>query len=134
MNVRTFDIAVGLGGHGLLLGPTTPGAAGNWVHLEVQHYALPVGTTLLVYAVNQSGQLIGRDGTVGATSRTRPRNDRKRASDSGRNLLTGEQSVYLRAGEELRFALLTGDHVVDTTPQVTAVATATERSISTSPE
>ena len=99
-----------------------PATAGNWVHLEVQHYALPVGTTLLVYAVNQWGQLIGRDETVGATI-----DDAVRAtigsvrSDSGGDLLTGEQSVYLRAGEELRFALLTGDDVVDTTPQVTAV-------------
>ena len=77
---------------------------------------------MLIYAVNQSGQLIGRDGTVGATIE-----DAVRAtigsvrSDSGSNLLTGEQSVYLRAGEELRFALLTGDDVVDATPQVTAV-------------
>jgi hypothetical protein len=122
VDVPEFDIAVGLGGNGLLLGAGAPAAGGNWVHLEVQQYSLPVGTTLLVYAVNQSGQLIGRDGTVGGTLQ-----DSVRAtigsvhSDSGVNLLTGEQSVYLRAGEELRFALLTGNHVIDATPQVTAV-------------
>lgn len=94
--------------------------AGNWIRLEALGSTMPNGT-LLVYATDTSGNLIGRDGATGAGVTL---DDAVLArvgvvmSDSGDLLFNGAQSVYLEVGQQLRFAVQTGDGHVQMLPDV----------------
>lgn len=121
LTVNVADLALQAAGNGGLSLVAAGGTAGNWVRLDVLQAAQATGATLLLYAVDATGQLIGRDGTVGGAvtledailARVGAAPD-----DHGVNLLKGGQSVWLGVGEQLRFAVLTGDHVLNPTPAV----------------
>ncbi|MEP9375337.1 DUF4114 domain-containing protein [Aquabacter sp. CN5-332] len=120
-------LKISLDGHGIELSLDNGAAiAGNWVRFSALDSGLQPGSTLLIYAVDGSGNLISREdhhagsdvtleqavlASIGAV-----------ADDHGASLLLGAQSVYLPAGEQLRFALLGGDHAVDPTPDADLVA------------
>lgn len=107
------------GANYLQLDPGSTGAEGNWIKLSTTGSNMPNGT-LLVYATDEAGNLIGRDGTVGATL-----DDAVLARigsvafDNGTIMLRGEQVVYLEAGQQLHFAVQTGDGRIDQIPGVT---------------
>ncbi|WP_127090987.1 DUF4114 domain-containing protein [Aquabacter cavernae] len=99
---------------------------GHWVRFEALDSLLPAGATLLVYAVDAAGNLVNRAShaagadvildmatlaTIGVVS-----------DDHGNHILLGRQSVYLSAGEQLRFAVLNGSGVVDRSPDVEILA------------
>lgn len=107
-------------GHGIELAPNGGVAvAGNWVRLAAQDFGSHAGSTVLVYTVDSSGNVIDHTddhsgsaltglpslGSVGGVE-----------DDHGKGLLLGAQSVYLAAGEQLRFAVLSGNQIVDATP------------------
>ncbi|GGF78776.1 hypothetical protein GCM10007301_43490 [Azorhizobium oxalatiphilum] len=114
----TVSLKVGAGSHGIELDfDAASGITGQWVRFEAQHASVPGGVTLLVYAVDAAGNLVARSdhhtgadvtlesatlATVGAVT-----------DDHGNTLFLGAQSVYLTAGEQLRFAVLSGNHVID---------------------
>lgn len=103
----------------LALDAGSTGAEGNWIKLSTTGSNMPNGT-LLVYATDEAGNLIGRDGTVGATL-----DDAVLARigsvafDNGTTMLRGDQVVYLEAGLQLHFAVQTGDNKIDQIPGVT---------------
>lgn len=98
---------------------------GSWIRLEATDADADSGTTLLVYATNDAGERVGRDGetgdgvtvedatvgTIGAVS-----------GDDGLDLLSGAQSVHLLAGQQLRFAALSGNGDIDDDPDVRIVS------------
>ncbi|GEP53785.1 DUF4114 domain-containing protein [Reyranella soli] len=107
-------------GHGIELAPNGGvSVAGNWVRLAAQDVGSHAGSTVMVYTVDSSGNIIDHNddhggsalsglpalGSVGGVE-----------DDHGGSLLLGAQSVYLAAGEQLRFAVLSGNQVVDVTP------------------
>lgn len=91
---------------------------GNWIHFTASETP-PAGTTLILYTTDSDGRLVGADGTlvdslhdatvgkVGAVS-----------NDTGALLATSAQSVYLKTGLELHFAVESGNGVVDTDASV----------------
>ncbi len=110
-------------GNGLELAPGTgsdPG--GNWVRLEMTDSTVASGTSLLLYTTNAAGDLVDRDSGVAGVEVTLE--DAVRATigavhaDSGARLLLGAQSVFLRTGEELHFAVVSGSGSIDTDPTV----------------
>jgi hypothetical protein len=126
LDVTLSDLALGASGEGDALelavgGGSDPG--GNWIHLEMVDSTVASGTSLLLYATDAAGLLVDREsgladagvtldeaiqGTIGAVH-----------ADSGTRLLLGEQSVFLRTGQELHFAVVSGAGVIDTNPDVT---------------
>lgn len=102
----------------LQLDPGQTGAEGNWIKLSTTGSNMPNGT-LLVYATDASGNLIGRDGTVGVTLEEAVlARIGSVAFDDGTTMLQGEQAVYLEAGRQLHFAVQTGDGTIDQIPGV----------------
>jgi hypothetical protein len=81
---------------------------------------MPNGT-LLVYATDASGNLIGRNGRTGAGVTL---DDAVLAkigivkTDGGTETFDGSQSVYLPVGEQLHFAVDTGDNRIELLPSV----------------
>jgi Ca2+-binding RTX toxin-like protein len=94
--------------------------AGNWVKFDVLDDGSHAGSTVMIYAVDASGKHVtrydrphGSDialdhealGTVGSV-----------LDDHGAGMFHGSQSVYLAAGQQLRFAVLSGPNAVDVSP------------------
>ncbi|MEP9377394.1 hypothetical protein ABLE91_11805 [Aquabacter sp. CN5-332] len=127
--VDGVSLKAALDGHGIeLMFDADHAVPGHWVRFEAQGSSLPGGATLLVYAVDAAGNLVSRAdhhvgtdvtldaatlATIGAVS-----------DDHGNDILLGGQSVYLNAGEQLRFALLSGNHAVDLSPPIEILAKA----------
>ena len=114
-------LAISLDGHGIELAPGGLAVAGNWVKFDVTGSGLSSGSTLLVYAVDAAGNRIARDdhhagGDVSLEQAVLARIGGA-VDDHGVSLLfMGSQSVYLRAGEQLRFAVLDTHHGIDAAP------------------
>lgn len=110
-------------GDGLELVPGTSDPGGNWVRLEMTDSTVASGTSLLLYTTDAAGNLVDRDSGVAGVDVTLE--DAVRATvgavhaDSGARLLLGEQSVFLRTGEELHFAVVSGSGNIDTDPSIT---------------
>lgn len=125
VNAATLPFGVSPDGDGLVLSPNGSGTPGNWIKLEATGSTLPNGT-LLVYATDSEGNLIGRDGKVGVSL-----DDAVLAriglvaADDGTTLFSGAQSVYLKVGTEMHFAVLTGDGKIQQTPGLSVDATDT---------
>jgi hypothetical protein len=130
-NTQTFTVALAdlplgaaAGGNALEL-TGGGGTGGNWVRLETIHSTLPNGT-VLVYATDAAGNLVGRDGQTGAgvtladavVGRVGAVTD-----DNGQVLFGGGQSVYLSTDLRLHFAIEGGDNVVEQTPGVSIAGT-----------
>jgi len=106
----------------LELEPGDGDTGGSWVQLMTTGSTMPNGT-VLAYATDASGNMIGRDGQI-----TTNLDDAVLAqvgwvepdADSDVDLLLsdGVQSVYLPVGRQLHFAVQTGDNVVELLPDV----------------
>lgn len=106
------------GGSYLQLDGANP-AAGNWIELRTTGSSMPNGT-VLAYATDAAGNLIGRDGTVGvALADAVLARIGSVEFDDGSSMLQGGQSLYLKAGQQLHFAVQTGDNVIEQVPGVT---------------
>ncbi|WP_108662851.1 hypothetical protein [Acuticoccus kandeliae] len=95
---------------------------GNWVQFDVVRSTLPTGTTLIIYAVNEAGERVSEDGTRAGPSVSLEEATRASVgsvhADGRAVLIHGEQAVYLETGNALRFALLSGDEVIDIDPDI----------------
>ena len=105
---------------GLALADDGSGTQGNWIRLQAGSSTLHNGT-LLAYATDASGHLIGRDGSTGpgvTLDDAVLAEVGSVASDSGAKLFGGGQSVYLPLGEEMHFAILTDAGKIQQLPPV----------------
>ncbi len=126
VNVAAAPLAASAGGNALALvldGSDDP--AGNWISFEAIDSSIPSGTTLLLYALNDRGELVSRDGSEAGPQVTLEQATRATIGsvhdDDGNNLLHGAQSVYLEAGLHLHFAVLRGNQIIDPDPVVDIV-------------
>lgn len=114
-------------GNNLQLDPGSTGATGNWLALHVLSSNLPNGT-LLAYTTDTSGHLIGRDGQTGSGVTLQ---DAVVASiglvktDGGATLFSGDQAAYLPVGQQLHFAIQTGNGAVQELPNAVVSGTGT---------
>ena len=92
---------------------------GNWIELSAVASTLPNGT-LVVYATDSAGNMLARDGHTITTSLEAAALGRigSVASDNGTVFFSGEQHVYLQAGQQLHFAVVARDGTIDTNPTV----------------
>lgn len=92
-------------------------ADGNWLTLTVANSTLPNGT-LLAYATDSVGNLIGRDGQVGASlaDAVRAQIGAVALDDGTSVMFSGTHSVYLPVDLQLRFAILSGDGSIEQLP------------------
>lgn len=107
-------------GHSLQLSPDGSGTKGNWIELSAVGSTLPNGT-LVVYATDGAGRMLARDGHTLTTSLDAAALGRigSVASDGGGTVFfSGEQHIYLQAGQQLHFAVITGDGSIDVNPSV----------------
>jgi len=106
------------GGNFLQLDPGGTGASGNWIKLHVDGSSLPNGT-LLAYATDGSGNMLDRDGhiTTDIGTAVLARIGMVRFDD-GTAMGQGDQSVYLPVGDQLHFAIQTGDNLIEQLPGV----------------
>lgn len=117
VNVGDMSFAA-TSGNNVQLNPGSTGAAGNWLDLNVLTSSLPNGT-LLAYTTDTAGNLIGRDGQTGAGVTLQ---DAVVASiglvktDGGATMFSGDQAVYLPVGQQIHFAIQTGNGVVQQLP------------------
>jgi len=117
-----YGIAANGGGDGLVLGEGAATGSGNWVTVDLTGGTLESGQTILVYAVDSDGNRVSRDGatsdgSVSLSDATRLSIGRV-STDDGGTVVNGEGSVFLREGEELRFAIENGDGTTDETASV----------------
>ncbi|TCT03328.1 DUF4114 domain-containing protein [Aquabacter spiritensis] len=119
VDMAEFALTAGGSGNGLVLDGVTGPTEGNWIDFTVTGSSLAREATLLMYAVDGSGNMVSRDGAVtldlqdaiiGAVGAV--------PNDQGALMVDGVQSVYLGVGHELRFALLTGESTLDLAPSV----------------
>jgi hypothetical protein len=119
------------GGNFLQLDPGKSATSGNWVRLQAMSSSMPNGT-LLVYATDASGHMIGRNGQTGAGVTL---DDAVLAkigivkSDGGADSFDGGQSLYLPVGEQLHFAVDTGDNTIELLPGVKVTGSGDSQSV-----
>lgn len=117
--MSTLALHATAGGTGIQLADAGDGTAGNWLSLSTVSSSLPPEATLLLYATDSSGQMLGRDGL--------PTTDLNQAvlayvgsveNDQGTAMLQGHQSVYLGVGQQLHFAIQTHANTINDAPAV----------------
>lgn len=120
VNVEEAPIVANTASNGIKIDLTsTPDADASWVRLAAVSEASHTGITVLVYAVDQAGNYINKAGATGTNLTLK---DAIRGSigaatdDNGDTLALGTQSILLRPGEELRFALLSGHDTITLQP------------------
>ncbi len=107
VSLDTLALQVAGQGDALMLQADASGTHGNWVHFAAGTTGLKAGVSLALYATNAAGQPVGPDGQlVSSITDAILGWVGNVGADSGANLLSGTQSVYLPAGRELRIALL----------------------------
>ena len=126
LQVNLAELTLGAAGDGDALeyapaAENDPG--GNWVRLEMLDSTVSSGTSLLLYTTDSDGLLVSREtgvagldvdleeathATIGAVH-----------ADGGAKLLLGAQSVFLKTGHELHFAVISGSGSIDTNPAIT---------------
>lgn len=109
---------------GLNLVSDSSGTAGNWIDLDTTASSLPPEATLILYRTNNAGQMIDANGQIVS--------DVKDAAlayvgavqtDHGTaTLFDGHQQVYLGTGQNLNFAIQTGQNTINTNAPVTTSA------------
>lgn len=121
LQVNLSDLQIAHTTTGLNLEDDSSGTSGNWVSLQTLSSSLSPEATLIIYRVNGSGQMIDGQGNVVSDI-----DDATMAyvgsvhSDSGATLFNGSQMVYLGLGQEMRFALQTGEDSINMLPSFTA--------------
>jgi hypothetical protein len=119
-DVRLTALPLGASSDGdaLVLSRNGSQTDGNWIRLEAAGSTLLNGI-LLVYTTDSQDRLIGRDGNVGVSlDDAVVARIGSVAADDGTFLFTGRQSVYLLAGEEMHFAILTGNGELQLRPDL----------------
>ncbi|MCA0246624.1 MAG: DUF4114 domain-containing protein [Proteobacteria bacterium] len=127
VNLATLPLVAADGGTALALTPGAPGSTnGNWIDLTVASSTLKNGT-LIAYATDAGGNMLNRDGSGTTTSLVDATLAKigAVAADNGQMFFTGQQSVYLPAGDNLKFAIVTGDDLVNLTPTTTVTGNGT---------
>jgi len=117
VSLDTLALGAAAGGTALALSAGGSETQGNWIELSTIGSTMP-NATLVAYATDANGNMLKRDGTgtttllgdaalakIGAV-----------AADNGSTFFNGKQSVYLPVGENLKFAVISGD--VDHDPTV----------------
>lgn len=109
-----------IGGSFIELDGSSGAASGNWIRFQTTGSTMPNGT-LLAYATDANGNLIGRDGETGpgvTFDEAVLARIGMVATDGGAMLFSGAQSVYLKVGQQLHFAVQTGDGAIQQVPNV----------------
>lgn len=127
VNLATLPLTASGGGTAISLTPGAPGTtAGNWIDLAVSSSTLKNGT-LIAYATDSSGAMLNRDGSGTTTSLAEATLAKigAVAADNGQMFYSGQQSVYLPAGDNLKFAIVTGDDAVNLSPTTSVTGSGT---------
>lgn len=109
-----------VGGSFIELDGSSGAAGGNWIRLDTVRSTMPNGT-LLLYATDTNGNLIGRDGETGSgvtLDEAVLARIGSVATDGSSHLFSGAQSVYLKVGQQLHFAVQTGNDAIQQVPNV----------------
>lgn len=118
VNIQSLSFANTVGMNYLQLDPGDGSVAGNWIELRATGSSLLNGT-LLAYATDSSGNILDRDGNIttdlGAAVLARVGMVR---FDDGTVMGSGDQSVYLAVGNQLHFAIQTGNNVIEDLPGI----------------
>lgn len=125
LTVSMNDLALSSTSSGMSLVSDGSATQGNWISLDTQASTLPHGTTLILYRTNAAGEMVDANGQVVTTVKEAALGyvgDVQ--SDSGSTLFNGTQMVYLGLGQELHFAVQTGQDTINTSPSFTATALA----------
>jgi len=102
-------------------GGTTAG--GSWIQLQTTGSSMPNGT-LLAFATDALGNMIGRDGSITTDlSEAVLAQIGSVAFDNGTVMQTGTQSVFLPVGQQLHFAVQTGNNTIEQLPGVQIAGT-----------
>ncbi len=129
---QAYDFAMQAGAKFLALDSGGAPDGGTWLKLSAVSSSLSNGT-LLVYARDSSGNLIGRDGQIttifeeAVLARLGSVN-----FDNGSTMHLGEQSVYLGVGRELHFATQTAAGTIDLLPDVVVGGSASSAQVNLS--
>lgn len=121
VSLDKLGLHAGSDGSSLVLDQGSSSTDGNWIHFSSAGITGLHGATLLLYAVDSSGNLVGRDGQIGGGVTIQDATIASIGgvvSDSGDALLDTAQSAYLPVGQQLRFAILSGGHVIDSSASV----------------
>jgi hypothetical protein len=121
-------------GHSLQLSADGSPTKGNWIELSATGSTLPNGT-LIVYAADAQGHMLARDGhtLTGSLDEAALGRIGSVASDNHSTVFfSGEQHIYLQAGQQLRFAVVSGDGSIDTHPSVNVTGSGGSLSINVS--
>lgn len=121
VSMSTLALGADPDGNALKLTPGGSGTEGNWVRLETAH-STAHDATLLAYATDADGNLVGRDGEIGAgvtLDEAILGRIGDASSDRGALLFDGGHALYLPVGQEMHFAMLSGDGTIDQSPNVT---------------
>lgn len=115
---QSHDFQAPSGASFLSLTPGSDPGGGTWLKLAATGSTLFNGT-LLAYATQSDGTLIGRDGqpTTSLADAVLARIGAVKFDD-GSPLYSGEQTVYLGVGQELHFATQTAAGTIDLLPNV----------------
>lgn len=119
VNIATLAFK-NVGGSFIELDGSSGTARGNWIRFETTNSTMPNGT-LLAYATDANGNLIGRDGETGpgvTFDEAVMARIGKVATDGGGAMFSGAQAVYLNVGQQLHFAVQSGDGVIEQVPSV----------------
>ncbi|MEW6255538.1 MAG: hypothetical protein AB1592_06225 [Pseudomonadota bacterium] len=125
LTVSMNDLALSSTASGMTLVSDGSATQGNWISLDALSSSLPNGTTLILYRTNAAGEMVDTSGQVVDTVKEAALGyvgDVQ--SDTGSTLFNGSQMVYLGLGQELHFAVQTGQDTINMSPSFTATALA----------
>lgn len=115
------------GGSFIQLDGSSGSADGNWIRLDTISSTMLNGT-LLAYLTDLNGNLVGRDGETGAGVTFDEAIVAKIgsvATDGGMVIFQGGQSVFLSVGQQLHFAVQSGNGAIQQLPNVLVTGTDT---------
>jgi hypothetical protein len=107
-------------GHDFIQLDGSGSASGNWVRLDTVGSTMP-NAALLAYITDLNGNLVGRDGETGAGvtfDEAVVGRIGSVATDGGAGMFQGGQSIYLKVGQQLHFAVQTGNDAIQRLPNV----------------
>jgi hypothetical protein len=116
--VNALNLPFANTGGGYLQLDGTGGGGGSWIELTTTGSSMPNGT-LLVFATDMFGNMLDRDGNITTDlSAAVLASIGSVAFDNGTVMQAGTQSVYLPVGQQLHFAVQTGNNVIEQLPGV----------------
>lgn len=119
VNLDKLSLGSSADGHGLALTKGASATEGNWIELLNTDSSMH-NATVVAYATDASGHILKRDGSGIATSLDDAALAKIGAvtADNGSSFFKGKQAVYLPAGENLKFAVISGNGEIDLNPSV----------------